>query len=182
MKLRCLSKKPVKRRVNANLDCFLALCERASHVTQLPLYTVETLISECNLKKNGVITLHSVHTPTASITATDGIGRVTSPRTNSASRGLRQWAHLQFIATNSDPVSNLIGKLLWSGASFKSLSSVSVNAVSSSVSSVLLIGFTRLSNNVLISNNKLSYFNCQAIYYQRLVLCWYPHQSCPPLS
>ena len=137
MKLRCLSKKPVKR--SANLDCFLAPCERASHVTHLPLYTVETLISECNLKKNGVITLHSVHTPTASITATDGIGRVTSPRTNSANRGLRQWAHLHFISANSDFVLNLTGKLLWSGASFRSLSSVSVNSVSSV-------------NNVLISN------------------------------
>ena len=27
------------------------------------------------------------------------------------------------------------------------------------------MGFIRLSNNVLISNNKLSYFTCQAIYY-----------------
>ena len=150
MKLRCLSKKPV--------NCFLAPCERTSHVNHLPLCTVETLILECSLKKNVVITLHSVHTPTASITATDGIGRVTSPRTNSANRGLRQRAHLQLISANSNPVSNLTGKLLWSGASFKSLNSVSVN-------SVLLMGFIRLSNNVLISNNKPSYFTCQAIYY-----------------
>ena len=88
----------------------------------------------------------------------DGIGRVTSPRTNSANRGLWQRAHLQLISANSNPVSNLTGKLLWSGASFKSLNSVSVN-------SVLLMGFIRLSNNVLISNNKPSYFTCQAIYY-----------------
>ena len=136
MKLRCLSKKPI--------NCFLAPCERTSHVNHLPLCIVETLILECSLKKNVVITLHSVHTPTASITATDGIGRVTTPRTNSANRGLRQRAHLQLISANSNPVSNLTGKLLWSGASFKSLSSVSVN-------SVLLMGFIRLSNNVLIS-------------------------------
>ena len=164
MKLWCLSKKPVKR--SANLDCFLAPCERTSHVNHLPLCTVETLILECSLKKNVVITLHSVHTPTASITATDGIGRVTSPRTNSANRGLRQRAHLQLISANSNPVSNLTGKLLWSGASFKSLNSVAVN-------SVLLMGFIRLSNNVLISNNKPSYFTCQAIYYLFVFNVWF---------